>query len=167
MSSDISIILTKANWCPHCQNFEPIYEEAKKIYENHEGLKNYKIKFENYDLADENEKNIFSLNHFDIVDKIKGYPTVYLKLKNSENNNLNEYLQITHTVIDDKINKQKQNEDAAKRFLNNIVNNLKTLNSNGKMTYLQNGGDNIWKLNDKYKNKYLKYKMKYLKLKKN
>lgn len=183
MSQEISIILTRANWCPHCKHFEPIFKLAKEIYESGKDkfFKDYKIKFEDYDLADNNVKNTFTLNHYDIKDKIKGYPTLFVNLKNKTSKS-KDYIQVDHTVINDELSKNTQDKDAAKRFIKNIANTLKGIDSDNKISYIQQGGkldDNKCSLNfnnneidnivggenDKYKSKYLKYKSKYLKLK--
>lgn len=184
MTQKISIILTRANWCPHCQHFEPIFENAKNTYKKHNYLKDLEIKFEDYDLADDNVKNTFMINHNDIIDKIQGYPTVFINLKNKTSKQ-NDYLTIEHTVIDNNIDKSKQIEEASKNFLNNITNTLKSVDSENKVLFIQKGGHNlsIGKENklyqcaiggtsndvnnkDIYKSKYLKYKSKYIELKK-
>lgn len=179
MTEEIKIILIRASWCPHCNNFEPIYKEAEKLYKTHDELNKYVIKFDNFDMADDKIKNTFALNHYEIMKEINGYPSVFVIFKKSDTNIKNNYAQINHTVIDENIDKKQQIEEATKRFLENIINCIKTFNSNGKITYLQEGGnfnnskydlnnsDNINKNIDIYKKKYLKYKSKYLKLKKN
>ena len=190
MSQKISIILTRANWCPHCQHFEPIFENAKKLYKNHDYLKDFEIGFEDYDLANDDVKNTFMLNHNDIKDKIQGYPTVFVNLKNKTSKQ-NDYFTIEHTVIDnndDNIDESKQIEQAAINFLLNITNGLKSFNSENKVLFIHKGGNNSSKDNnfnqfnqfnqcgiggsfldlknkDIYKEKYLKYKSKYIELK--
>lgn len=175
MTQKISIILTRANWCPHCQHFEPIFEIAKNIYTKHDYLKDFEIGFEDYDLANDDVKNTFMLNHYDIKDKILGYPTVFINLKN-KTSKLNNYFTIDHTVIDNNIDESKQHTEAAKIFLENIANGLKSFNSENKVLFIQKGGNKLNQcsigggLNDLknepiYKEKYLKYKSKYLKLK--
>ena len=162
MKQEITIILTKSSSCPHCKNFEPIYEKAKEIYESNNFLKNYVIKFEDYDMVNDSERNTFAINHNSIVNKIEGYPTVFISIKGTNN-----YDAIEHTIIDYKINEKNQQEDAAKRFLENIVNQLKTLKSDSKILYIQNGGSRSNTFtNETYKKKYLKYKFKYYELKK-
>lgn len=180
MSQEISVILTRANWCPHCKHFEPIFKLAEEISESgtNKFLKDYKIKFEDYDLADNDVKNTFTLNHYDIKDKIEGYPSLFVNFKNKTSKS-NDYVQIDHTVINNELSKNKQETDAAERFLKNIVNSLKEIGSDNKISYVQQGGEQnnskcglnfdnnniVGGENDKYKSKYLKYKSKYLKLK--
>ena len=134
MSDKIIVILAKANWCGHCKKFSPIYDLAKKLYKNHEHLKNLSINFYDYDLANENEKNNFMLNHFKAYDKVSGYPTVLVNIIDENNDN---YINIEHTVIDSK----NDEEDASNRFLENISNVIKSLNSDSKKLYLQEGGE--------------------------
>lgn len=184
MTQKISIILIRANWCPHCQHFEPIFENAKKIYKKHDYLKDFEIGFEDYDLANDDVKNTFMINHNDIKDKIQGYPTVFINLKNKTSKQ-NDYFMVEHSVINDKVDKLKQVEEAAINFLLNITNVLKSFNSENKVLFIQKGGDNFNKENklnqlnqcaiggsildiknkDLYKAKYLKYKSKYIELK--
>lgn len=188
MSQKISIILTRANWCPHCQHFEPIFENAKKLYKKNDYLKDLEIGFEDYDLANDDVRNTFMLNHNDIKDKIQGYPTVFVNLKNKTSKQ-NDYFTIEHTVKnnDDNVDESKQIEQAAMKFLINVSNGLKNLDSENKVLFIQKGGNNLNKnfntnnnlnkcvvsggsLNiknqDIYKEKYLKYKSKYTELKK-
>ncbi len=169
MSNKITIILTRANWCPHCEHFEPIYKIAKDIHKEFGEFQNYEVDFEDYDLADEDIKNTFMLNHFDIKDKVKGYPTVFINFKNK--NYKNNYQLVDHTVVDEKINKNEQHEEAAKRFIKNICNVLMNFKSENKVLHLQQGGNNMFESSNNlknkeiYKKKYLKYKSKYLELK--
>jgi len=172
-NEQISIILARAYWCGHCQKFELIYNKVKKIYKEVDYLNNLEIKFEDYDIANDDIKKIFMINHYDIKDKIEGYPTVFINFKN-KNKKINQYFPIEHTVIDENINKNEQHEEAAKRFMEKIINVLKSNNSDNKILYLQKGGNIKDKseselkhdLNEEiYKNKYQKYKLKYLKLK--
>ncbi len=159
MTEKIGIILTRASWCPHCINFEPIYLLAQNECKKHNYLKNFEISFEDYDLANNDVKNTFLLNHNELNNKIQGYPSVFINLKN-KTSKTNKYFPIDHTVINDKIDKSKQQLDAAQNFLENITNSLKSLNTENKVLYMQKGGDdNIMK------KKYLKYKLKYLQLK--
>ncbi len=190
MTQKISIILTRANWCPHCQHFEPIFENAKNTYKKQDYLKDFEIKFEDYDLANDDVNNTFMLNHNDIKDEIQGYPTVFVNLKNKTSKQ-NNYFTVEHTVIDSNIDKSKQIEEATEKFLQNITNGLKSLDSENKVLFIQKGGhylnnknqlDQLNQLNklnqcgiggsisdiknkDLYKAKYLKYKSKYIQLK--
>lgn len=175
MTQKISIILTRANWCPHCQHFEPIFEEAKNIYKKHDYLKDFEIGFEDYDLAEDDIKNTFMLNHNDISDKIRGYPTVFINLKNKTSKQ-NDYFTIEHTIVDSNIAESKQHNHAAKKFLENIANGLKSFDSENKVLFIQQGGNKSMpcsvggnlSINNQaiFKEKYLKYKSKYIELKK-
>ena len=179
MTQKISIILARANWCPHCQHFEPIFENAKLLCKTHDYLKDFEIKFEDYDLANDDVKNTFILNHYNIKDKIQGYPTVFVNLKNKTSKQ-NDYFTIEHTAIDDNnLDESKQIEKAAMNFLLNITNGLKSFNSENKVLFVHKGGKNFKEVNncviggslidlknkDIYKEKYLKYKSKYMNLK--
>ena len=61
------VILFKADWCHHCKNFSPIWDNIKNSSE----LKN--VKFITYD-ADKNKKEISTF-------KISGFPTLLMKNK--------------------------------------------------------------------------------------
>lgn len=166
MNPEITIILAKAGYCSHCKNFEPIFEIAKNIYKSNDFFSNYNVKFEDYDMVNDDIKNTFIINHNNVKDKIQWYPTIFVNIRDTTNKNnlINEYLTIEHTTIDPKINEKKQQEEAAKRFLENIVNSIKTFESENKISYIQTGGLNLSN-NDIYKKKYLKYKSKYHELK--
>ena len=174
MSQKINVILAWAHWCHFCNDFKPIYVMAKEIYKKSKEIDNYDIEFEDYNLAEDDIKNIFKLNHFEIQDKITGYPTIFINIKNTEKKN-NEYLQIEQTIINEnekKNNKKQLYEVAAKKFITNIINALKNINSDNRVLITQQGGNinnNESKRNflneELYKKKYLKYKSKYLELK--
>jgi thiol-disulfide isomerase/thioredoxin len=175
MSQEISIILARASWCPHCKDFEPIFENAKGGVSDFDDLKKEKLHFEDYDFADDDVKNKFMLSHFKAMDKISGYPTVLINIKN-KSLKTNEYIPIEHSILNEKDgSKEKQLNEASKRFLSKVVSTLKTLKSDGKVKYIQQGGtqqgvsnnyNNKTSLKEEsYREKYLKYKSKYLKLK--
>ena len=174
MSQEINVVLARANWCSHCKHFEPIFEHSKENYKSVPELKNMNIEFKDFDLADENGKNSFMLSHFSAMDKIEGYPTVLVNIRTKNNN---KYIIVPHTVIDEKVKKNEQIEEASNRFINNISNSLKSDSSENKVLYTtQTGGSNSYGqdvygnktslIEEKYRAKYLKYKSKYLSLKK-
>jgi thiol-disulfide isomerase/thioredoxin len=177
MSQKINVILAWAHWCHFCNDFKPIYDMAKEMYKKSKELDNYDIEFEDYNIADDKIIGIFKLNHFEIKDKITGYPTIFINVKNTEKKNNkknNQYLQIEHTIINknDKNNEKQLYEEAAKKFITNISIALKNINSD-RVLITQQGGNikyNESKRNflneEQYKKKYLKYKSKYLELKK-
>lgn len=164
MSQENLIILAKAGYCKFCKDFEPIFKTAKNIYKSNDFLKDYKIEFNEYDMADKTISNTFEINHSQVMNKIRGYPTVFINIRDTsdKNNIINDYMMIEHVIIDQKIDEKKQVEEAAKRFLENIANSIKTLKSDSKTEYIQTGGATI---NENYKSKYLKYKSKYHELK--
>ena len=163
---EITVIFVKADWCGHCKNFTKIYDEAIKLYKLNNFLNNYNVNFEVYDIENNDRKNILSINHYEIIDKISGYPTIFIKSTNKLDKTRNIYDQIDHTVINSEININNQKNEAANRFILNIVNYLKTLESDNTSLFIQQGGTTNTK-NEVYRNKYLKYKSKYLELKKN
>lgn len=197
MSNKISVILTRSESCPHCINFMPIFKLAKNICKNFDELKNYEVKFEDYNLEDNAVRNTFMITHLNLIDKVKGYPTVFINFKNnydevehtvingdisenvneseSESDNKNENDNINENDSDNKSNYiDKQYMTAAKKFIENISNVLKSRNSDNKILFIQQGGNNDvheFKNNlnneESYKNKYHKYKSKYIELKNN
>lgn len=164
MSQEILIVLAKAGYCTYCKDFEPIFKTAKNIYKSNDFLKDYNIEFNEYDMVKPDISNTFMITHNKIKDDIKGYPTVFVNIRDDSDkkNIINEYEMIEHVIIDTKINEKKQVEEAAKRFLENIINGIKTLKSDSKIAYIQTGGTSI---NENYKSKYIKYKSKYHELK--
>lgn len=168
MSEKIVVILAKANWCSHCQRFGPVFDYVNDIYKSHDDFKNLDIKFESYDLADEAEKTNFVLSHYNAMEKVDGYPTVMVKT--IKNNKLN-YTIINHVEAQN-INDKNDISNAANIFIENILNCLKSINSENKSLYVQVGGkipisyDKTSLKEEIYRKKYLKYKSKYLNLKK-
>ena len=167
MSEKITLLLAKANWCGHCKKFEPIYDHSEEKYKNNKYLNKYEIKFEKYDLADDNEKNKFMLSHFKAMDKVKGYPTLFVNIRDGKKN---DYHMISHTQEDQSIKGDEARRiDASEKFLENVSNLLKSLESDSKVSYVQTGGNMTLPqstLEDEvYRKKYLKYKTKYLELK--
>jgi len=149
MSIKTKVILAKASWCPHCDNFMPVYDKASEKYGE-----NYEFSF--YDFADDApspNKSNFEDEHQELVDLVDGYPTVFLKRDNK-----------THTKINTSVIKNNNLEKAVNEFGNNIENGYKNLISDKKMEYISLGGGLI-NNNDYYKNKYMKYKQKYFELK--
>jgi thiol-disulfide isomerase/thioredoxin len=169
MSKEITVILARAGWCGHCQHFEPIYKKTIEIHSNDKFLSKYNIIFKNYDLANDADKTNFTINHLAAINMVEGYPTVLVNVNDKENKE-DKYYTISHTVVDENIKEDEQHEEASKRFLVNIANLIKSLNSDSKVLYIQTGGAMIkYKTSLKeeiYRNKYLKYKSKYIELKK-
>jgi len=167
MTQQINVILARANWCGYCKHFEPIFEHSKNIYKNNDVLKELDINFEDYDFAEDSVKNSFMVSHMNAMDKIQGYPTVMVNIRSKNNN---KYLVVSHTMVDEKVNEKNRIEEAAKRFIENLSNIIKSENSENKVLYKQNGGNIFYNSQlspeeEKYRKKYLKYKSKYLKLK--
>lgn len=163
MSKEIEIILAKANWCGYCRNFEEIFNHSKNNYKKNSELKNLNLLFSDHDLALEDVRDIFMKKYLNAMDFVEGYPTVLIKIND-------KYLIVEHTILDEKEDKKNQVNEASKRFLENISNVIKSLNSENKILYTQSGGStNIYKTSleeEIYRKKYIKYKSKYLKLKK-
>lgn len=183
MDIKIYVILARAEWCGHCQKFEPVYNVVKEIYKKNDFLTNYEIQFDDYNLADDNIRNTFLLNHGDISDKVQFYPTIFVGFKNKKNKTI-DYITIEHTAIpnEDELKLQELRNDekkydalkkkleieCAKKFISNIINGIKSFESDNKILYTQAGGSKLMNVDESiYKNKYLKYKTKYLKLKNN
>lgn len=208
---DKQVVLVKANWCGHCKYFFPIFAKAHKLNKD----KNIKfISFDTktgekiiHDLSDddvpmfsptsENKNNTkfknLSEGNFDeeyalLGTKIEGFPTVFVIML--ENGKPVKKNMISHTVME---SKEKNLDPAAKRFIQNISDGFKSLESDSKKLYVQSNiepnleseskhsqeGGNLSnkksceqtcsinnKNNINYESKYLKYKSKYLELKK-
>ena len=180
------VVLAKAGWCGHCVRFMPVFEEACE--RDISGYKN--IIFEPYDLESKDnptEKINFENSYPELKDKVLGFPTIFIIIHDEKDNKMIAgTIDHTEPVSD----KKKDLNEAVQRFLNNIVNGFKTLESNGKSLFIESSGEN--KIEDKqsggskcctisdtinyssynsktsldYKSKYLKYKSKYLQLKK-
>jgi gas vesicle protein len=91
---------------------------------------------------------------------------------NDKEKRTNKYYTIAHTIANEQIKDDTaQIKDASKRFINNISNLIKSIDSDGKVLYTQaqTGGaikNHQTSLQEEtYRKKYLKYKYKYLKFK--
>lgn len=163
MDKNITVILVKASWCGFCKKFIKIYDKARDIHKSIKFFDNYNLIFEDYDFANNDVEKLFSINHNNIINDIEGYPTIFIKLNNK---NKNTYHKIESTLVDPNININNQENEAAKRFLENIINCIKTLESDNASLFIQQGGTKSPNNSIDYYNKYLKYKSKYIKLKK-
>jgi len=161
----IKILLVKADWCGYCRMFIPIFNKAKEILKN----KDSKFELTAYEFADEKQNNLekdikskndFLNNYSSLEKKIEGYPTVFMIVNDKDYN-------INTTSINENISKDKQLEDAANKFINNILQTHKTVTSDRKDNYIAHSGGNIFNNDIIYRNKYIKYKSKYLELSKN
>lgn len=168
MSKKITVILAKAGYCTHCKNFEPIFEESTNNYKDDKYLDNRDINFIDYDLATDEGKTNFTISHLEALKMVEGYPTVLVNIYD-KNDKKSKYYTIDHTVVNHNINDKEKKKEASKRFLNNLSNLLKSLESGNKVLYLQTGGgmrNYQTSLKEEiYRKKYLKYKAKYLELK--
>lgn len=158
----IKILLVKADWCGYCRMFVPIFNKAKEILRN----KDSKFELTTYEFADEKQnildkytksKKEFIDNYGNLEKKIEGYPTIFMIVNNKDYN-------INTTSVDENIPKDKQIEDAANKFINNILQQYKTVTSERKDNYIAHIGGNILNNDIIYRNKYIKYKSKYLEL---
>jgi hypothetical protein len=177
MSYDITVILAKTSWCPHCVNFTPIYESCQEKVKP-ELFDNCSVHFQSYELDRPLEKNRFTEEHPGLMEHLQGYPTVYLKIMDKNKNSKPKIEIIEHTVAKDR----NSLNEARDEFLENIINRYKTIKSGNTVEFKlvhshndkqpqrrgQKGGrlQNITTLEEtKYRDKYLKYKSKYLKYK--
>lgn len=171
MSKKVTVILAKAGWCGHCKDFEPIFEETKNNFKEEKNLNDHDVNFLEYDLATDDGKTNFAISHTNALKMVEGYPTVLVNIYDKNNKN-NKYYTIDHTIVKENIkDDSEKNKEASKRFLTNISNLIKSIDSGNKVLYLQKGGDiqNYKTSLDEeiYRKKYLKYKSKYLELKNN
>ena len=132
------VILSKVKWCGHCNDFLPVFNESKNLIKNNKTFKNISVDFEAYDM--EQDKGIFETKYKELVDKVEGFPTVFLaQIKNDK---LSKTVEIGHA-------------EKAKDFIKLISNAYEGFST-------QTGGNQE---EENYKQKYLKYKTKYLQYK--
>lgn len=160
--SECIVVLVKADWCGHCKEFKPIYEQAnKEIGANSE---NKNIKFISYDTQtkeliyhhkddkngnykDKSTKPTYP--YADEIGEIEGYPTIFVIVEKIDDNE--------KKILKKAIENRGSN---SKEFNEIIIKTIKNLESDSKSeTVLV--GENI-----NYESKYQKYKSKYLGLKK-
>ena len=152
--SEYKVILVKANWCIHCQDFFPIFKQANKLNNNKD------IKYFTFDTVtkeyiqhdksddDENEdeskneyknktKKEFSDEYQKLEKSIQGFPSVFVVIKDKDGNELDNLIE--HVVIDDKEGKtlNERYKIAAESLNTNILNAIKTLNTDGKKLYIE------------------------------
>lgn len=167
MSHNITVILAKASWCPHCVDFTPIFELAQKKIKK-SALDNCSVEFVSFELDKPNEKDRFEQKHPGLLEFLEGYPTVYFQMNEINGNSRPKTEFINHTVSREK--SEKGIEKATEEFIQNIINKYKSIKSGKKEEYttVQRGGMVKYITSteeEKYRNKYLKYKSKYLELK--
>lgn len=161
----IHIILTKAEWCIHCKHFTPIFNKTIDLKEEDNFFKN--VTFKEYILEKEDPTASSDLNKLNydfpnLVDKIEGYPTIFIIINKDEKQIIDN---INQTSIDNNNNSEDdQLTIAALEFLNNIKNKIKTMISDKKDLYLPQQGGFTNTNEIIYRKKYIKYKSKYLEL---
>jgi thiol-disulfide isomerase/thioredoxin len=146
-NKEFKVILSKVGWCGHCTDFLPVFNKSKNLIKNNKTLKNIKVDFEVYDM--EQDKGIFETKYGGLVDKVEGYPTVFLaQIKNDK---LSKTVEIGHA----------QQPDAFIKLISNAYEDF-SKQTGGNNNELENESIVIDEL---YKQKYLKYKAKYLQYK--
>lgn len=68
--SKITVVLYYADWCGHCKDFKPVWEELKDAF------KTINVKYEEYE-ADNNPKEIEKAH-------VQGFPTIIIKHNGEE-----------------------------------------------------------------------------------
>ncbi len=128
------VILVKSGMCGHCKNFEPIFELARKM--KIDGFDD--VDFKDYDFAGSDlnsDMEKFKSKYPSLFNKIEGYPTVFTIV--DEGDKVHSGM-VDHTVVSDDIpDTDKQYKEAAIRFIQNVSNGLKTLESDGKSLFLE------------------------------
>jgi hypothetical protein len=189
---DICVVLTKVAWCGHCKEFQEIFNNIESRIKQNETLKDKNIILEKYDMEVDESKFAKKYNKF--MEKIDGYPTILLNVKNDKNKMQGEVIE--HTVIEpnNKLKKEELIDIATDKFISKIESRYKSITNNEKDTFVNlEGGTNNCCTNEgcmigggkkdnaqpkalsapninnanNYKYKYIKYKNKYMQLKKN
>ena len=159
-----------ASYCGHCHHFEPIYDKTSKIIKSNPFFKDYTINFEKYDF-DESKTNDYKTEHDfgethpEIINNVEGFPTVFVKIDGLKGDGG------SYSIIQHSVEKGDGENGAVNEFIDNIMNEVKTVGTNGKEKFLtvQHGGSNekgdCCKVNNNF-DKYIDYKAKYLMIKK-
>lgn len=160
--SECIVVLVKADWCGHCKEFKPIYEQANKEIGANSEYKN--IKFISYDTQTKelinHHKDDKNGNYKDKstkptypyaneIGEVEGYPTIFVIVEKNDDNE--------KKILKKAIENRGSN---SKEFNEIIIKTIKNLESDGKRETVLVGG------NINYELKYQKYKSKYLELKK-
>jgi hypothetical protein len=138
-NNSIDIILAKTLTCHFCIQFKPIWDAAidnNNIISKQVGGR--KLNFNAFDMNDPTDKNNFMKKYTGLIEILEGYPTVYMQFKHDDKL---KTVQVEHTSVNVRTgggssHTNDKTEEAAKRFLNNIVNAYKTLTSENKSVLL-------------------------------
>lgn len=164
---NVQVILVKSNTCHYCQRFEPVYEYSRN---NIKSLANkYGLTYSTFDVQNDIDRIKLNAEHPECSkimsgDKM-GVPTVFI---NVSENGKSKYHIVEHVIPDD--DSPTDIKNSSNKFMDNVHNKLKTIESDGKIEYIHTGGDLGLELDRNldrklYKEKYLKYKEKYMSLK--
>ena len=138
---DICVVLTKVAWCSHCKDFQEIFNNIESRIKQNETLKDKKIILEKYDMGVDESKFAKKYNKF--MEKIDGYPTILLNVKNDKNKMQGEVIE--HTVIEpnNKLKKEELINIATDKFISKIESRYKSITNNEKDTFVNlEGGNN-------------------------
>jgi thiol-disulfide isomerase/thioredoxin len=136
MNTKYIVILSKVDWCGHCKNFLPFFNESQNLIKNNENLKDVNLNFEIFEMTEEEKKEEFKKKYPEL--NVDSFPTVFLA--KSIDNKITNIIEVGH-----------DNNTGA--FIERI--------SNAYLKLSKIGGYN----DEYYKLKYLKYKAKYLQYK--
>ena len=98
--NEVNFVLFYAEWCPHCQRFEPVWDKLSEELNGHE-MNGQKVNIQKIDCAENENSKKCSANN------IEGYPTI----KCFTNNGVKEY-------------EGQRDLDSLKSFLDDTTSNL-------------------------------------------
>jgi len=98
--NEVNFVLFYAEWCPHCQRFEPVWDKLSEELNGNE-MNGQKVNIQKIDCAENENSEKCSANN------IEGYPTI----KCFTNNGVKEY-------------NGKRDLDSLKSFLDDTTSNL-------------------------------------------
>jgi thiol-disulfide isomerase/thioredoxin len=132
-SPDITLVLTKMPWCHHCNDFLEIYNNINSRIKHNKVLKDKKVIIEEYNMEQDEAK--FAEKYKDYMDKIDGYPTVFIFVRNNKNKIHGETIE--HTVIEpSKKSMKKLINNATDMFISKMESKYKSVIDEKKDEYV-------------------------------
>lgn len=73
-----------ADWCGHCRNFKPIWEQFKNFLKENTSLRNTDNKIIKIVTEEYNDSNVMELE----IERVEGFPTIIIYKNNTEDRNI-------------------------------------------------------------------------------
>jgi hypothetical protein len=149
--NEVNFIFLKRTGCPHCEDFQPIFDELHMLLKKELENKGTSFNIIIYDIIDTKEYDKFKTDFPHINNWFVGVPSMFIDSKINKKIRFG-FIDLNYPKKPHLLNNEEK-KGVAKDILEKFMNKYKKFTS-------QEGGNN-------YINKYLKYKNKYLFIKNN